>query len=183
MAQNDLCKTITNKYIGVGQGEFFGLVDRTALKNIRLLLTGLNASNSAYDMLLKGIGGDTMEKFEFNGLTLLVDNFINFSLPQGYSFNGDYNMNLTMLGFIIHREAVAFPIGLNTVVGVINPNNGNMRYIAKYCFGSGIIRPELLIGFTDQKQLEQQDKYAYEIAQREMVKVPFFAEGRGNATV
>lgn len=182
VAQNDLCKTITNKYIGVGQSEFFGLVDRTALKNIRLLLTGLNASNSAYDMLLKGIGGDTMEKFEFNGLTLLVDNFINFSLPQGYSFNGDYSMNLKMLGYIIHREAVAFPIGLNTVVGVINPNNGNMRYIAKYCFGSGIIRPELLIGFTDLKTLTQLDEDAYEVVAGEKVKVQFFAEGRGTAT-
>ena len=182
MAQNDLCKTITNKYIGVSQSEFYGLVDRTALKNIRLLLTGLNASNSAYDMLLKGIGGDTMEKFEFNGLTLLVDNFINFSLPQGYSFNGDYAMAIKMLGCIIHREAVAFPIGLNTVVGVINPNNGNMRYIAKYCFGKGIIRPELLIGFTDKKSLEQVAANAYEVVTGEKVKIQFFAEGRGTAT-
>ena len=123
-----------------------------------------------------------MEKFEFNGLTLLVDNFINFSLPKGYSFNGDYAMSLKMLGYIIHREAVAFPIGLNTVVGVINPNNGNMRYIAKYCFGSGIIRPELLIGFTDQKSLEQPALRAYEVLIGEKVKVPFFAEGRGTAT-
>ena len=182
VAQNDLCKTITNKYIGVGQAEFFGLVDRTALKNIRLLLTGLNASNSAYDMLLKGIGGDTMEKFEFNGLTLLVDNFINFSLPQGYSFNGDYAMSLKMLGYIIHREAVAFPIGLNTVVGVINPNNCNMRYIAKYCFGSGIIRPELLIGFTSEKSLVQLTADAYQVVTGEKVKIQFFAEGRGAAT-
>lgn len=133
-------------------------------------------------MLLKGIGGDTMEKFEFNGLTLLVDNFINFSLPQGYSFNGDYAMSLKMLGYIIHREAVAFPIGLNTVVGVINPNNGNMRYIAKYCFGSGIIRPELLIGFTDQKSLNQEEADAYEVVEGEMVRIQFYAEGRGGAT-
>ena len=123
-----------------------------------------------------------MEKFEFNGLTLLVDNFINFSLPQGYSFNGDYAMAIKMLGCIIHREAVAFPIGLNTVVGVINPNNGNMRYIAKYCFGKGIIRPELLIGFTDQKSLEQPSDNAYEVVEGEKVKVSFFAEGRGSAT-
>lgn len=123
-----------------------------------------------------------MEKFEFNGLTLLVDNFINFSLPQGYSFNGDYAMAIKMLGCIIHREAVAFPIGLNTVVGVINPNNGNMRYIAKYCFGKGIIRPELLIGFTDKKVLEQTTINAYEIVEGEKVKVSFFAEGRGSAT-
>ena len=91
-------------------------------------------------------------------------------------------MGIKMLGCIIHREAVAFPIGLNTVVGVINPNNGNMRYIAKYCFGKGIIRPELLIGFTDQKSLEQQDENAYEVVEGEKVKVQFFAEGRGNAT-
>ena len=87
-----------------------------------------------------------------------------------------------MLGYIIHREAVAFPIGLNTVVGVINPNNGNMRYIAKYCFGSGIIRPELLIGFTDQKKLDQLAANAYEVVEGEKVKVSFFAEGRGAAT-
>ena len=91
-------------------------------------------------------------------------------------------MAIKMLGCIIHREAVAFPIGLNTVVGVINPNNGNMRYIAKYCFGKGIIRPELLIGFTEQKVLEQQDENAYEVVDGEKVKISFFAEGRGTAT-
>ena len=57
-----------------------------------------------------------------------------------------------------------------------------MRYIAKYCFGKGIIRPELLIGFTDQKQLDQLAANAYEVVEGEKVKVSFFAEGRGSAT-
>ena len=57
-----------------------------------------------------------------------------------------------------------------------------MRYIAKYCFGKGIIRPELLIGFTDQKTLEQIADNAYEVVTGEKVKVSFFAEGRGSAT-
>lgn len=182
VAQNDLCKTISNKYIGINQGDFFGLVDRTALKNIRLLLTALNSSNKAYDMLLKGIRGDTMETFEFNGLTMLVDNFINYSLPMGYSFNGDYDMNLKMLGYIIHREAIAFPMGINSVVGVINPNNGNTKFIAKYCFGAGVIRPELLLGFTKEKSLTQADADAYTVVLGEKIKVSFFAEGRKEGT-
>ena len=91
-------------------------------------------------------------------------------------------MAIKVVGGISRREEVALEIGLNTVVGVINPNNGNMRYIAKYCFGKGIIRPELLIGFTDQTTLEQSEDNAYEVVEGEKVKIQFFAEGRGAAT-
>ena len=45
-----------------------------------------------------------------------------------------------------------------------------------------IIRPELLIGFTSEKSLEQQETDAYEVVTGEKIKIQFFAEGRGSAT-
>ena len=41
----------------------------------------------------------------------------------------------------------------------------------------------VLIGFTSEKTLTQAQADAYEVVTGEKVKVSFFAEGRGNATV
>lgn len=153
IAKANLQKVINNKYIGVRGNEFYGLVDVIGKTNIQLLLSGLNASDKAYDMILYGIGGDTLDTFELGGTKFIVDNFINRSIPENYSFNGDYEYDLSdYAGFLIHNEFMAFPMGLQTVTQVRNPNNGNIRWIAKYAFGSGVIRPEL--GYAFVKELK-----------------------------
>lgn len=141
---NSMTKFINKKYIGIKGSEFFGIIDRFGATNLSLLLTRLNASNEALGIMVNSFDGDTLETFKFGGVNFLIDNFVNNVVAQGASFNGDYAIDLSgVYGYLIHREFIAFPMGIEQVVSVMNPNNGNMRWIAKYCFGAGILRPEL----------------------------------------
>lgn len=36
------------------------------------------------------------------------------------------------------------PININQTIQTINPENGNIRFIIKYQFGIGILRPKLI---------------------------------------
>lgn len=70
---------------------------------------------------------------------------LNTSITVGQSFNGDYNGTLSgILGIIFHRQALAFPMNLNEIGMVRDPNNYNVRWIAKYQFGFGVLRPNLI---------------------------------------
>ena len=68
------------------------------------------------------------------------------NIPLGTSFSADTALDTTnFVGFIAHKEAIAFPINLMTTTQTINPENGNPRFITKYQFGMGILRPDLIV--------------------------------------
>lgn len=87
----------------------------------------------------------TAQGTRLGNLKYVVDPMLNTNITVGQSFNGDYNGNLQgILGIIFHRQALAFPMNLNEVGMVRDPNNYNVRWIAKYQFGFGVLRPNLI---------------------------------------
>lgn len=87
----------------------------------------------------------TAQGTRLGNLKYVVDPMLNNNITVGASFNGDYNLNLTgILGIIFHRQAIAFPMNLQEVGFVKDPNNLNPRWIAKYQFGFGVLRPNLI---------------------------------------
>lgn len=73
-----------------------------------------------------------------------TDAMFDLTVPLKKSFNLDYSVNLTnVLGFLFHNEAFAFPMSLNKQASVVNVDDGNLRFIQKYQFGFGCLRPDL----------------------------------------
>lgn len=60
-----------------------------------------------------------------------------FSKDKTYDFSGIY-------GYLFHNEAIAFPINMHEVGYLRNPQNNNPRFIAKFQYGFGILRPKLV---------------------------------------
>lgn len=87
----------------------------------------------------------TAQGTRLGNLKYVVDPMLNNKITVGASFNGDYTLDLTgVLGIIFHRQAIAFPMNLQKVGSVIDPQNLNLRWIAKYQFGFGVLRPDLI---------------------------------------
>ena len=83
------------------------------------------------------------------GLWYYLDKMLNNSIPAGTSFSKDQALDTTgFLGFIIHNEAVAMPFNFNSIIMVTDPQNGNPRFIAKYQFGIGLLRDNLIYSIT-----------------------------------
>lgn len=83
------------------------------------------------------------------GLTYFTDAMLNNNIPKNTSFAEDYDINTTgFLGFIIHNEAIAMPFNLNQMTMVTDQENGNPRFIAKYQFGLGLLRNNLIYSIT-----------------------------------
>lgn len=83
------------------------------------------------------------------GLTYFLDPMLNNSIPKTTSFAEDYDITTTgFLGFIIHNEAVAMPFNFNSMNMVIDQTNANPRFIAKYQFGLGMLRSNLVYSIT-----------------------------------
>lgn len=148
-AKARMSRIISKKYIGVSANEFNGLIDNFGSINLNILLTRLNASNKAFDTIIKGADLNNLDVIRIGGTNFVIDNFINAYVPQGTCWNGDYDYDMSSyLGFIIHQDFAAFPAGLKKIAVVQNTNNANFRTIAKYCFGFGILRPELGTAFV-----------------------------------
>lgn len=83
------------------------------------------------------------------GLWYYLDKMLNNSIPAGTSFSKDQALTTTgFLGFIIHNEAVAMPFNFNSIIMVTDTTNGNPRFIAKYQFGIGLLRDNLIYSIT-----------------------------------
>lgn len=83
------------------------------------------------------------------GVYYYLDKMIGTNIGAGKSFSKDKTLNTTdYVGFIIHNEAVAMPFNFNSMTQVVDQNNANPRFIAKYQFGFGIVRPWLVYAIT-----------------------------------
>lgn len=117
----------------------------------------------------------------------LTEKMFQTNITAGSSFRKDVGYDFSrVLGFMFHNEAVAFPVNLNTVQYVLNPENANHRWIAKIQYGFGILRKDLIWAITDQgigvapfsDVLEAKEKAA-ETQETEMAKIKkgFFKRG------
>ena len=75
---------------------------------------------------------------------------LNNNIAAKSSFSDKELKTIGLVGLIIHREAVGMPINIQQTIQTINPENGNLRFITKYQFGIGILRPKLIYAIKNQ---------------------------------
>ena len=88
--------------------------------------------------------GRDLVGYQLGSIKYMIDDMINNYIPAGTSFSDKEFDTRKFVGFMFHNEAIAMPIDIQSITSLINPDNANVRYLAKYQFGFGILRPELI---------------------------------------
>lgn len=140
----EISKTFSKLAMGVNKSELMIYLDPFADINIRQAYW--NQPNSLGERV---VAGDLTGYQIGGGIYYYLDKMLGAKIDADTSFSKDVAMDLTdYVGFIIHNEAVAMPFNFNSMTQVVDPNNANPRFIAKYQFGFGIIRPWLVYAIT-----------------------------------
>lgn len=131
-------KMFDKRMLGVGVNEIYGVLSVEADIDIRNAFW--NQPNTLGNFVIK----ETLEGVKLGNLNYFVDIMLNNTVAAGASFSDKELQTAGLVGLIIHREAVGMPININQTMQTINPENGNIRFITKYQFGIGILRPKLI---------------------------------------
>lgn len=81
---------------------------------------------------------------QIGNVKYITDKMLNQNIAAGQSFNKNAVDLTNLLGVIFHTEAIAMPINFQKVMYLPNPNNGNPRWLARWQWGFGILRPKLI---------------------------------------
>lgn len=131
-------KLFDKKMLGIATNEIFGILSVEADIDIRNAFW--NQPNTLGNFVIQ----ETLEGVKLGNLNYFVDIMLNNKIDAGTSFS-DKAMNSTgLVGLLVHKEAVGMPINLQQTIQTVNPENGNIRFITKYQFGIGILRPKLV---------------------------------------
>lgn len=140
-------KKFNKQMLGLERNEVFAVLSYEADINLR------NAFWNQPNELGRKVIEETLEGQQLGLLKYFTDPMLQNNIAQGTSFSKDTALNTeNFVGFIAHKEAIAFPINLMTTTQTINPDNGNPRFITKYQFGMGILRPDLIVALRKHGQ-------------------------------
>ena len=131
-------KMFDKRMLGVGVNEIYGVLSVEA--DIDLRNAFWNQPNTLGNFVIK----ETLEGVKLGNLNYFVDVMLNNHITANSSFSDKELQTTGLVGLIIHREAVGMPINIQQTMQTINPENGNLRFITKYQFGIGILRPKLI---------------------------------------
>lgn len=131
-------KMFDKRMLGVGVNEIYGVLSVEADIDIRNAFW--NQPNTLGNFVIK----ETLEGVKLGNLNYFVDVMLNNHIAANTSFSNKELQTTGLVGLIIHREAVGMPINIQQTMQTINPENGNLRFITKYQFGIGILRPKLI---------------------------------------
>ena len=131
-------KMFDKRMLGVGVNEIYGVLSVEADIDIRNAFW--NQPNTLGNFVIK----ETLEGVKLGNLNYFVDVMLNNTIGAGTSFSDKQLQTAGLVGLIMHREAVGMPINIQQTMQTINPENGNIRFITKYQFGIGILRPKLI---------------------------------------
>ena len=131
-------KMFDKRMLGVGVNEIYGVLSVEA--DIDLRNAFWNQPNTLGNFVIK----ETLEGVKLGNLNYFVDVMLNNTIAAGTSFSDKQLQTAGLVGLIMHREAVGMPINIQQTMQTINPENGNLRFITKYQFGIGILRPKLI---------------------------------------
>lgn len=96
----------------------------------------------------KAIAPD-LEGTQIGNFRYFIDKMLNNNIPAGTSFSKDVALDTSnFIGFVAHNEAIAMPMNYMSTQMVTDPNTGNPKFITKYQFGIGLIRPDLIFGIV-----------------------------------
>ena len=131
-------KMFDKRMLGVGVNEIYGVLSVEADIDIRNAFW--NQPNTLGNFVIK----ETLEGVKLGNLNYFVDVMLNNNIAANTSFSNKQLQTTGLVGLIMHREAVGMPINIQQTMQTINPENGNLRFITKYQFGIGILRPKLI---------------------------------------
>ena len=131
-------KMFDKRMLGVGVNEIYGVLSVEA--DIDLRNAFWNQPNTLGNFVIK----ETLEGVKLGNLNYFVDVMLNNNIAANTSFSNKELQTTGLVGLIMHREAVGMPINIQQTMQTINPENGNLRFITKYQFGIGILRPKLI---------------------------------------
>lgn len=137
-------KMFDKRMLGVGVNEIYGVLSVEA--DIDLRNAFWNQPNTLGNFVIK----ETLEGVKLGNLNYFVDIMLNNHIAAKTSFSDKELQTTGLVGLIIHREAVGMPINIQQTIQTINPENGNLRFITKYQFGIGILRPKLIYAIKNQ---------------------------------
>ena len=137
-------KMFDKRMLGVGVNEIYGVLSVEA--DIDLRNAFWNQPNTLGNFVIK----ETLEGVKLGNLNYFVDVMLNNNIAAKSSFSDKELKTTGLVGLIIHREAVGMPINIQQTIQTINPENGNLRFITKYQFGIGILRPKLIYAIKNQ---------------------------------
>ena len=137
-------KMFDKRMLGVGVNEIYGVLSVEA--DIDLRNAFWNQPNTLGNFVIK----ETLEGVKLGNLNYFVDVMLNNNIGAGTSFSNKQLQTTGLVGLIMHREAVGMPINIQQTMQTINPENGNLRFITKYQFGIGILRPKLIYAIKNQ---------------------------------
>ena len=137
-------KMFDKRMLGVGVNEIYGVLSVEA--DIDLRNAFWNQPNTLGNFVIK----ETLEGVKLGNLNYFVDVMLNNNIAAKSSFSDKELKTTGLVGLIIHREAVGMPINIQQTMQTINPDNGNLRFITKYQFGIGILRPKLIYAIKNQ---------------------------------
>ena len=139
-------KMFDKRMLGVGVNEIYGVLSVEA--DIDLRNAFWNQPNTLGNFVIK----ETLEGVKLGNLNYFVDVMLNNTIGAGTSFSDKQLQTAGLVGLIMHREAVGMPINIQQTMQTINPENGNLRFITKYQFGIGILRPKLIYAIKNTGQ-------------------------------
>ena len=137
-------KMFDKRMLGVGVNEIYGVLSVEADIDIRNAFW--NQPNTLGNFVIK----ETLEGVKLGNLNYFVDVMLNNNIAANTSFSNKQLQTTGLVGLIMHREAVGMPINIQQTMQTINPENGNIRFITKYQFGIGILRPKLIYAIKNQ---------------------------------
>ena len=137
-------KMFDKRMLGVGVNEIYGVLSVEA--DIDLRNAFWNQPNTLGNFVIK----ETLEGVKLGNLNYFVDVMLNNNITANSSFSDKELQTTGLVGLIMHREAVGMPINIQQTMQTINPENGNLRFITKYQFGIGILRPKLIYAIKNQ---------------------------------
>lgn len=83
------------------------------------------------------------------GLYYYIDKMLGNKIDTGTSFSKDTALDTSkFMGFFIHNEAIAMPFSYMGTTQIPDPDTANPRFICKYQYGLGILRPTLIYSIT-----------------------------------
>ena len=139
-------KMFDKRMLGVGVNEIYGVLSVEA--DIDLRNAFWNQPNTLGNFVIK----ETLEGVKLGNLNYFVDVMLNNNIAANSSFSNKQLQTTGLVGLIMHREAVGMPINIQQTMQTINPENGNLRFITKYQFGIGILRPKLIYAIKNTGQ-------------------------------
>ena len=135
---NKIAKTFNNTIAGIPKADIISFVALEIDTNLRTAFRYQSYPLAEWQ-ISKTLAGKQIGNWKYWTDNQLLNKI---AANQSYSHKA-YDFS-NYAGFILHNEAVAFPINYRNTTFVIDPQTANPRFITKIQFGVGFLRPTLV---------------------------------------